>query len=480
MDGNGAVKRRIMPFGAGMETPCFGKLLVLNEARAFGAMSRTRVLAIALVAIGASVPTPTFSQAIPKSSPACVQPPGEGAKIVPTAIFALKPIQGPRTLANPLNPKDTSPLTVLTLGDSAMWGNGLKPLNKYSHQVAQDVANLTRRTVNFVTYAHSAANLSTDTGLYEPLEPSDKGVPPGDLNASLPTTTQQEACAALNPKSSNAEIVLLDGCINDVSAEAIALPFPFSGATAEEITQRAYRECSDKMQTLLQSTKSDFPKATIIVSNYWRIISDRSSPIGLAVAKSPGGATSAERVMRLDFRNLINTQYKAEQGTGQRFLETEELSDPKAIFQKWSVNSKAFLDTSQRCFEWAVSVVDGKAPMSNGYSATANDDPCSTGAPVKPQLVTSELRVFLATVPDDPHFAYGAGPRKRLWSVPIGPFRHDQMFGRRSALCKTHYQKDWVGRLICRVNPTAHPNVPGAKAFHQSIVGILDVAWKTP
>jgi hypothetical protein len=437
------------------------------------------VLSVALVAIGASAVTPVLSQDLLNSSPACVQPPGEGAKIVPTAKFTLKPVQGPRNLANPLNPKDISPLTMLTLGDSAMWGNGLNPLNKYSHQVAQDVADHTGRTVNFVTYAHSGANLSTNTGVYEPLEPPDKGVPPGDLNAGLPTTIQQEGCAAENPDSKNAEILLLNGCINDVSALAIALPFPFSGVTADDITQRSRRQCSE-MLNLLRDTKERFPKATIIVSNYWRIISDRSSPIGIAVAKSTTEATSSERLMQLDFRNLINTQYKAEQGTGQRFLETEDLSDPKAIFQKWSANSKAFLDTSQRCFEWAVRVVDGKAPIPNRPAATGNDDPCPNGAPVMPQLVTSNLRVFLATVPDDPHFAYGAGRRKRLWSVPIGPFRHDQMYGPRSALCKTHYKTDLVGRFICGVNPTAHPNVPGAEAFHESIVDILNIAWKTP
>ena len=36
----------------------------------------------------------------------------------------------------------------------------------------------------------------------------------------------------------------------------------------------------------------------------------------------------------------------------------------------------------------------------------------------------------------------------------------------------------FLGQLfICYVNPTAHPNVPGADAYRESISDILKVAW---
>jgi hypothetical protein len=92
--------------------------------------------------------------------------------------------------------------------------------------------------------------------------------------------------------------------------------------------------------------------------------------------------------------------------------------------------------------------------------------------------VTQEKRVFLATVPDKPEFAYGAGKDKRLWSVPLVPRRYDQEYVPRHALCMSHYP--FGKRFICTVNPTAHPNVAGAKAFTDSIDKILDVAWKRP
>jgi len=401
------------------------------------------------------------------SASTCVQPGGQGSQIVPTSTYRVLPHDTSRTLANPLNPADNSQLTMLTFGDSAMWGNGLNIDHKYSHQVARHIADATGRVVNFITYAHSGANLSTEAGQsYEPLKPSDNGRPPGDLNAGLPTTLQQEACAAT--KYAGAEVILLNGCINDVSAEAIGLPFPLIGAGPAEIKSRALKQCSEPMRTLLKNTQDDYPRATIIVSNYWLIISDKSSPAGVTMKKRIARSTSSDPALNKEFDDLISAQLKAEHETGKNFVEAELQSDPAAIFRKWSDNSRAFLDTSQDCLVWAVGLAN----------AQTTPDLCPHALPSGPQLASQNWRVFLATVPDKPEFAYGAGKEKRLWSVPLVPRRYDQEYVPRHALCMTHYP---LGkRFICRVNPTAHPNVAGAKAYTDSINTILDVAWKMP
>jgi hypothetical protein len=301
-----------------------------------------------------------------------------------------------------------------------------------------------------------------------PLRPSDKGTPSGDPNAGLPTTLQQEACG--KTAYSRAEIILLDGCINDVSAAAIGLPFPLSGATADEIKRRAHQQCAEPMRTLLKNTQDDFPKATIVVSNYWLIISDKSSPVGVTREKNIVRATSKDPAVNNEFENLLSAQRKAEQETGRNFVETDLRRDAANIFRKWSDNSRTFLDTSQDCFVWAISMVNGKNLLPN------TENPCTHIAPAPPQPAKNNLRVFLATVSDDPAYSYGAGPHKRLWSVPIGPFRHDQEYDRRHKVCDTHYPigGDW---FICTIDPTAHPNVAGAKAFADRINTILDVAW---
>jgi len=415
------------------------------------------------------------AQSAPASRTVCVQPPGNGSKIVPTLDLPLiKPISGAPSLKNPLVSDDTKTLVMLTLGDSAMWGNGLNIGHKYSHQVAQDVANATGRSVHLVSYAHSGANLSTENGSsYEPLKPADNGTPPGDLNAWFPTTLQQEACAASNDKTQDAEIVLLNGCINDVSALKISLPFPLSGATANEITRRSHQQCSDKMLTLIRNTQQDFLQATIIVSNYWRIVSDKSSPIGVAMAKNSSESTPADLLLQAQMNQLLQAELKAEKLTDQTVTTGDALIDRGSIFLKWGDNSAAFLKASQGCFTWAVATADGTTALPNNPA----EDECPTVTFPPVQRVTNNLRVFLATVPDDPNFSYGA-PHKHIWIVPINAvYRADERYKERLKLCRSHYV-DLGNLFICRINPTAHPNLIGANSFRDSIDQILKTAWQ--
>lgn len=74
----------------------------------------------------------------------------DGPLDVRTSVFAIRdcPYTSDRvyppkptgyTLENPLNPGARSTLTMLTFGDSAMWGNGLSKHYKYAFLVAQHV-----------------------------------------------------------------------------------------------------------------------------------------------------------------------------------------------------------------------------------------------------------------------------------------------------------------------------------------------------
>jgi hypothetical protein len=180
--------------------------------------------------------------------------------------------------------------------------------------------------------------------------------------------------------------------------------------------------------------------------------------------------------MQKEFRDLIDTQRKAEQQTGQKRMASDSLLNPQAIFQKWSENSRAFLESTDKCFKWAVSVADGKTQP----KLASDNDPCPVVPEAAAQRASLDVRVFLALVPDKPEYAYGTGPSTHLWSVPIDEPRRDEQYDNRMTLCKTHYKGDPGGRLICTINPTAHPNVAGAQEFHKSIKDILDIAWKAP
>jgi hypothetical protein len=415
--------------------------------------------------------SPAGAQALDALRQPCVHPGTPAAETVPTRAFEVSPKRTGQTLANPRRPGLLTPLTMLAFGDSAMWGNGLRDDSKYVHLVAQYVADATGRSVRLVTYAHSGARIADESdSCYEPLTASDQR-PPGDLNAGLPTTLQQEAAAARQYGS--AELVLLDGCINDVSPEKVALPFPLSGAGKEEIARRAHRWCSDSMLSALRQAEGYFPYATVIVSNYWLIVSNKSLPVGLALSKKRGDFTPAELAGYRDVENLIKTQLEAEQKLGAHLTDLGSLTNPGGILQKWSDNSYAFLDTSERCFDWAVASVDGRTQAANDPKAAQ----CPAAEHVKPQRVTDSVRAFLATVSRDPRYSYGTGRESRLWSVPE-PADPDQLYSQRGALCSAHYGVTHPEQeLICQENPTAHPNVSGADAFRDSITGILAIAW---
>ena len=408
-----------------------------------------------------------LAQTTESAKPHCYhQPPG--SPVVPTRKSDIAPQSPTHKLDNPLRRGVQTPLTMLAFGDSAMWGNGLNNAHKYAHLVAQYVADGTGRTVKLVSYAHSGANIADKDSCYAPTLDSDNGVPPGDLNAGLPTILQQEGEARKD--YDDAELILLDGCINDVSAYKIALPFPLSGLKPEEVRHRTHQWCSDNMLKLLQLTAKHFQLATVIVSNYWLIISEKSSPVGIALSKNPANFTPSEGRTYGQVEDLLKAELKAEREAGRQATDVNALADPKATFQRWSDSSYAFLNTTEICFDWAVASVDGKTTKPNGTEA------CPEVGHVDAQPATSALRAFLAKVSREPQYSYGAGREKRLWSVPGVGHKKDEVYKERGALCESHYDNA-ADDFICHVNPTAHPNVPGAEAYSKSITKILGIAW---
>ena len=108
------------------------------------------------------------------------------------------------------------------------------------------------------------------------------------------------------------------------------------------------------MLGILNDIKSNFPRATIVLLNYYRVVSDKSSPFG-AYAQS-----QLQRQLRKRLKTF--TEYK---GTNTQLIE-ENLQK-----QTWATNSDHFLRTSQACFAWAIACVNG----TNGNVSCALDNP---------------------------------------------------------------------------------------------------------
>ena len=370
-------------------------------------------------------------------------------------------------LADPLVPSGTnSPIKIVTMGDSVVWGNGNIPENKFSVKVAHYIANHTGRSTSIVAYAHSGARLlSTDNGT---TVLQDGSTYLQDLNSESPTTTQQETCAA--GADSDAEIVLLDGCINETGATNIALPFPFNWVkgggfmSAAEVRQRAYTACSIPMKDLLISVHSHFLRATVVVINYYQVVTAGSTLFKQGI-HSEEPPTEVDELQQ-EQENLLQL---TQPGKKQYFVAPVS---PEVSRGAWMNRSIAFLDTSQGCFTWALAAANGLAPGSP--SATADSCPTVTLPPAS--RATPNSRFYLAKIPNDPSFGYGAR-HTHEWRLPI-LHRRDDMYAKRAVMCdrqyKTAFQKE-----SCKVNAMAHPNVLGADAYTTSITDLLDKAWAT-
>lgn len=172
------------------------------------------------------------------------------------------------------------PLKVIAFGTSLTWGDGLKEESTYRYLVASYVAQQTKRTVAMWTFAHSAAYLTdaSDAGTLALSAAPSKG----DLNGSIPAVEpvsgqadDGQADCALKRKDSlqDADLILLDGCINEVNAVSIVAPW------TKQIEAKTQKYCQS-MQPVLGKLVASFPKATIMVVNYYPIVSNSSTILG--------------------------------------------------------------------------------------------------------------------------------------------------------------------------------------------------------
>jgi len=368
----------------------------------------------------------------------------------------------------------TGQLEVVVLGDSVMWGDGLKSEQKFVSLFGNDLAKMTNRTVHVESFAHSGARLQKIDDMNSVMHEINL-VPQGDLDSQRPTTEEQESCAA--QARPDAEVVLLDGCINDVGATKIALPAPFNFTKKTEIAAKS-QQCGPQMQKLVQRATMDFPKATIVVMNYYRIVSDLSRPefkVTPSLSSTSTGTSEAD-AMELDQVRQMLKGNLAPGGTAAMDLKrgtAKNDAQADAILQSWSDNSDAFLATSQDCFSKAVNDTNGVTGRKcyKEYPPPLHDPVVPTAAGA-----TKLSRVYLVAVPDRPEFAYGAS-NAHIWRLPSAS-HPDEMYRERKSICDQVFH-DALSRYKCSINATAHPNVQGAEAYRDSLVSLFKVAWKT-
>ncbi len=172
------------------------------------------------------------------------------------------------------------PFTVLVLGDSIQWGQGLKTQNKMAEKVTTFLrSQLGQRRVILKRYAHSGGTIVPVEGQ----QAKDDDSPlPGEIPVFYPSVQTQLETATDENEGDTIDLVILDGGMNDVDIAKVLNPLNF---TNDEIEDRADTFGRVAMQGVLDEMLSryEFRKSSVLVTGYYPIVSSDSDKAKLSI-----------------------------------------------------------------------------------------------------------------------------------------------------------------------------------------------------
>jgi hypothetical protein len=175
--------------------------------------------------------------------------------------------------------QDDSDFEMLVVGDSFIWGQGLREEDKFYYLVKEwlqrEIFQNTRR-VNLKVKAHSGAKIYLQESQLEKMrkageDPEKFHYPEADI--SFPSITFQVDAARReyeNPES--VKLVMMSGGITDLVVGNTVNPFLRESKMREIIHKYSHAA----MTNLLEKISNNFPQAYIVVVGYFPIVSTRS------------------------------------------------------------------------------------------------------------------------------------------------------------------------------------------------------------
>ena len=159
-------------------------------------------------------------------------------------------------------------LNLLVLGDSIMWGQGLNEQHKAWYQVKSWLKENTSREVRENIEAHSGAVVGVNDVPW-----SNDAPPDGEVSSAVPTVNHELDRALRSYASpSQVDLVLVDGCINDVDVRNLLN----AANSSDDVKRMATEKCGMPMQALIRRVANSFPSAHVIVTGYFPIISEKT------------------------------------------------------------------------------------------------------------------------------------------------------------------------------------------------------------
>ncbi|HEV8369514.1 MAG TPA: hypothetical protein VGQ39_16280 [Pyrinomonadaceae bacterium] len=168
-----------------------------------------------------------------------------------TACVVLSVVSGALG-QNPQSESDqraTRPFNMLVLGDSILWGQGLKTENKPWYHVKLWLEKNTGRPVIERIEAHSGAVIERSS-LTDNLTSTNR-----EVNLGLPTVHDEiESALKFYSDGSLIDLVLVSGCGNDVGVQNL-----LNAAKTEEVDDMTRAKCGAPMESLLRRIIRVFP-----------------------------------------------------------------------------------------------------------------------------------------------------------------------------------------------------------------------------
>lgn len=200
----------------------------------------------------------------------------------------------------PVNPPPGDPLQMLVLGDSIMWGQGLKDEEKFSSRVKCWLQEKTDREVKLHVEAHSGAIISGSAA--QPSFTSSNG----EVNMTSPTINEQldHALDYYRQNQTSPALILMNGCINDVGVKNLLA----ASTPLEDLRAQARQHCGEKMQLLLRRVTNGFPQAEVVVTGYYPIVSQQTADnafLRLLVKKLNNQRPEARRMTDKEMRQRL-------------------------------------------------------------------------------------------------------------------------------------------------------------------------------
>jgi lysophospholipase L1-like esterase len=192
-------------------------------------------------------------------------------------------------------------LQMLVIGDSIMWGQGLRENEKFSTRVKCWLEERTNREVRVHVEAHSGAVVTAAAAAKLNFIARS-----GEVNLPTPTINEQldHAIQFYQEDRSSPALILMNGCINDVCVKnLLAASTPLA-----DIRARARQSCGSDMFALLQRVRKSFPQSYVLVSSYYPIVSpltDDNAFLRLLVKKLNNQRPEAPRLTDKQMRQQL-------------------------------------------------------------------------------------------------------------------------------------------------------------------------------